>query len=167
MRRGIALAAGLALIVGCESTPPDGDMQSGEFVADAQDMRDTFDQMADAALLADMTVSDYHFVPLRSMLTPLGEQRLVRLAHLLDEYGGEVRFNSNSTDKALTQQRLETVIAFLQTQGVDTTAEVVREDLPGSLGMSAEEAVLIKKNEGTYTPPKDAGGGLGAPPTAQ
>lgn len=127
--------------------------------AATSDLQGTFVYMHDNALLADMTVSDVHFLPHRPVLSTVGEERVSRLAQLLDAYGGTIRFNSDETDKELRGARLETVRRHLADAGLDTTAEIVRDDLPGGRGMDAGEAVLIKLNEGTYKPKRSAGGG--------
>lgn len=119
---------------------------------ETSDMQGTFVYMTDNALLADMTVSDIHFLPHRAQLSALGEQRLARLVSLMQAYGGTIRFNSSLTDQELIRSRLATVRDFLAEAGVDTTAEVVREDLPGGRGMDAVEVILIKAGEATYTP---------------
>lgn len=116
------------------------------------DSQGTFVYMTDNALLADMTVADRHFLPHRALLSTLGELRLRRLVSLMDAYGGTIRFSTNSTDGELTQQRINTVMEFLAQAGVDTTSEVVVQDMPGGRGMDAAEVILIKANEGTYKP---------------
>ncbi len=143
---------GLALLAGCAgspaarlNSPPHG--QSLE----SADMQGTFVYMNDNALLADMTVCDYHFIPHRALLSTTGLERVRRLALLMQAYGGEIRFNSDLTDEALLTARVQTVRDLLAAQGVDTTREVIRRDLPGGEGMNADEAILIKKQEGTYS----------------
>jgi hypothetical protein len=115
-------------------------------------MQGTLTYMTDNALLADMTVSDMHFLPHRAQLTDLGQQRLSRLASLLDAYGGTIRFNTALTDEELITKRTETIVDFLSEAGIDTTREVVKRDMPGGEGMQATEAILIKTNEGMYNP---------------
>lgn len=139
--------------VGCQkptarlNAPPHGVPE------ETNDMQGTFVYMTDNALLADMTVSDRHFMPHRAMLNSLGTQRLARLVSLMDAYGGTIRFNSSVEDD-LKHQRMDTVRQFLADAGVDTSKEVLVEDLPGGSGMDAKEALLIKANEGTYDPDK-------------
>jgi len=118
------------------------------------DLQGTFTYMGDNALLADMTISDMHFLPHRSLLDDLGVQRLNRLASLMEVYGGTIRFNTELTDEELIARRTEAIMDFLAETGVDTTAEVLARDMPGGEGMSAAEAILIKAKEGTYDPKK-------------
>lgn len=151
MRRTVAIMVGAGiLIMGCESpnarlnAPPHG----GAY--DVSELQGTLVYMSDNAILSDMTVSDMHFLPHRAQLNGLGEQRVMRLANLLNAYGGTVRLSTNLTDDALIHQRSEIVVAALAEHGVDTTADLVRVDLPGGFGMDAAQAILIKKHEGTY-----------------
>jgi len=116
------------------------------------DLQGTFTYMVDNALLADMTVSDHHFLPHRAALNDLGRARLGRLASLLEAYGGTIRLNTDLTDEELIAGRTQTVVDFLAEAGIDTSRQVVVCDLPGGEGMSAKEAILIKVNEGTYKP---------------
>jgi hypothetical protein len=147
---GIVLAVGLC---GCQkptarlNAPPHG------YSEEANPLQDEYEQMIDNALLADMTLSDIHFMPDRPMLSTHGEERLSRLAALLERYGGTIRFSTNADDK-LVAARTERVMDYLTELGVDTTAQVMTRDLPASRGMDAAQAILIKVNEGTYIPKK-------------
>jgi hypothetical protein len=126
------------------------------------DLQGSFVYMTDNALLADMTVSEVHFLPHRAQLTTLGQERLARLAALMDAYGGEIRFNTDSTDTDLNQARVAAVVAFLSEAGVKASPESIKQDMPGGRGMNAREAILIRTSANVYKPPKDSGGGLGA-----
>jgi len=117
--------------------------------------------MNDNALLADMTVSDIHFHPHRPTLNTLGQQRLSRLVSLIEVHGGTIRFNTDVDDKELIQKRTDAILAFLAEAGVDTTGQVLVEDLPGGRGMDASEVILIKVFEATYQPEGAGGAGGG------
>jgi hypothetical protein len=151
MKTLLVCAAGLLVAcAGCNSpdprlnAPPHGQPET------TSEIQSTFVHMVDNGLLADMTVSDIHFLPHRPLLNPLGEQRLSRLALLMEAYGGEVRFSSDVADEDLVAQRTEAIRDFLCKAGIDTSSEVVRADLPGGRGMEATEVILIKAEEGTY-----------------
>ena len=153
MLRLVILSVGLCLVcVACQepaarlNAPPHGIPER------TSDLQGTFVYMADNALLANMTVSDIHFYPHRGALSPLGEERLSRLASLIEVHGGTIRLSTDVTDEDLIEKRTETVMTFLAEAGVDTTREVLVEDLPGGAGMDATEVILIKVNEGTYDP---------------
>lgn len=159
MRRVWLVTILLAGVVGCSDSASQYEVDP--FSVDAEDFYGTFDYMADSALLADMTLSDYHFIPHRPILTPLGEQRLRRLATLLETYGGEIRFNTELTDPVLVTDRITAALDFLADQGVDTTADVLSEGIPAGEGMDAAQAILIKKEAGTFKPDGGEGGMFG------
>lgn len=119
-------------------------------------------QMIVNALLADMVVTDNHFVPNRAILNSLGQERLIQLAALLQEFSGTVRFSTNETDKALVSARTKQILTFLSDQGIAADSSVLVQDMPGGRGMDANEAILIKVNEGTYRPKSGAGRAGGA-----
>ncbi len=162
--RSCRLPAALAalLVAGCANrplarvnAPPHGDQP------EHHPMADLYTHMTDNALLADMSVSDMHFLPHRAQLSSLGEQRLARLAELISAYGGQVRYSTDSENEQLVARRLREIKRFLGEAGVDTTGEIVVLDHPGGGGMMATEAVLIKKEEGTYKPRRSGSGSAG------
>ncbi len=156
----------LALVVGSTCTackgpetrlnaPPHGEAEA------TTELQAPFVYMADNALLEDMSVSDYHFLPHRSELNTLGRQRLWRLATLMEEYGGDIRFDSDLSDPRMRADRTTAIIAQLSEYGVDTRTELVRDGMRGGSGRAADEVVLIKLVEGMYQPPRSSGGGGG------
>lgn len=156
------------LAIGCSSnkTEIESDVVEIDNPYHAEDGHATFDHMVDAAVLADMTVADYHFIPRRAMLTPLGQQRVARLADIIDEYGGEVRFNTRVTDESLIAERSAAISAALQKNGLDPASSHVTLDIPGSVGMDAREAILIRTYENVYEPGQNqsSGSSTGTPP---
>jgi len=159
------------LAVGCSSNESeiDPDPTEIEHAYQAEDGHATFDHMVDAAVMADMTVADYHFVPRRAILTPLGMQRVARLADIIDEYGGEVRFNTRETDESLIAERSSAISTALQKNGLDPSSSHVTLNIPGSIGMDAREAILIRTFENVYVPGQNqssgpSGSSTGAPP---
>lgn len=138
------------------NTPPHGESEK------TSDLQGTFVYMNDNAMLADMNLSDMHFMPHRALLTSLGEERLSRLAELMKAYGGELRYNTDlSADDPLRGKRVAAIVEFLNETGLKTTPDAVHFDEPGGRGMPASSAVLIKANEGTYKPKKSSGGAGG------
>lgn len=117
--------------------------------------------MVDNALLTDRVVSDVHFVPHRALLNALGEERLARLAAVLELYGGTIHVSSDVTDSKLLADRIDQVRNYLSEAGIDTADDVVVAGLPDSRGMDAGQAILIKTNEGTYVPKKSTSAGPG------
>ena len=135
------------------NAPPHGS------AARVHELQEEYLHMTDNALLADMSVSDMHFIPNRASLNSLGEQRLDRLASLMELYGGAVRFSSDQTDEKLAAARLDTVRDYLCDAGIDTTEETVVVGPPASAGLDAPQVLLIKTNEGTYSPQKKSSSG--------
>lgn len=154
----LGAAIPIALILGCNdpnsrlNAPP-----HGEEPTSTNEMQGTYVYMQDAALLADMSISDMHFLPHRAMLTSLGEQRLSRLALLVREYGGSIRLSSDLGDAALINKRVDAVVAFLTEAGIEMTPQTVVQDVPGGRGLPAAEVLLIRANEGTYKVKKSGG----------
>lgn len=118
------------------------------------EMQSVYTHMIDSALLEDMCVSDIHFIPHRALLSPLGKERLSRLASLMKVYGGEIRFDTQCRDPDLTQRRIDCIVDYLCEAGIEDPLEVVHLALPGGRGMDASEAILIKASEATYQPGK-------------
>lgn len=156
----VILAA--VVISGCASSNTDvaaapEDDQSPEAYKQGYDL--TYAHMTENALLADMSMSDYHFLPDRPLLTSLGQQRLSKLAALIKEYGGSIRLSTDATDEALVAARVTLVRDFLGEAGLSTTEEHVKRDLPGGHGMDSAQVILIHKNEGSYKVKKSGAGG--------
>lgn len=120
--------------------------------AESSDMSGLYVYMQDNALLSDMTLNDLHFVPHRPMLTSLGEDRLSRMASLVREYGGDIRYDTDLRDDALITQRVESIRQFLCELGLDSVAQKVAPGMSGGRGMEAAEAILIRTNVNTYKP---------------
>lgn len=159
MRQIPLLLAVLGLLFGgCQkpvtrlNAPPHGTAEV------TSDLHDTYEHMTDNALLADMSIGDIHFLPHRPMLNSLGEQRLGRLAALLNMYGGTVRFDTGVRDETLVEERTESIMGYLASKGVDTTSNILTRDLPGGRGVDAAQAILIRANEGVYKPRKKSEG---------
>lgn len=152
----------LLLIAGCAENDTEFEPDPVEPVFQAEDGHATFDYMVDAAVLADMTVADYHFAPRRAILTPLGQQRIGRLADIIDQYGGTVRFNTRETDDSLINQRVSAITAALQENGLDLANSQVELNIPGSVGMDAREAILIRTYENVYSPGQSQSSGAGS-----
>lgn len=153
----------LALTVGCSENQSEVEVDPVEDpVYHAEDGHATLDHMVDAAVMADMTVGDYHFAPRRAILTPLGRQRIARLADIIDQYGGEVRFNTRETDESLIAERLSVISSVLQQNGLDPASSRATVDIPGSVGMDAREAILIRTYENVYVPGQNQASGSGA-----
>jgi hypothetical protein len=157
-----ATAFSLALLAGCNepsarlNAPPHGEP------VQTVDSQGTYVYMMDNAMLADMTMTDAHFLPHRAMLNNMGVERLSRMAQLIQAYGGGVRMNTEECDEGLVNQRMQSVREFLTEAGVLVASQSVTCDMAGGAGMNATEAMTIRASEGTYKP--KAGGSGNAPP---
>jgi hypothetical protein len=158
------LVIALALVVcsaGCQqpaqrlNAPPHG------YAERQADLAVEYAHMIDNALLENMTISDVHFLPHRAQLNSLGEERVARLALLMELYGGTIRFSTNETEE-LAAARTRTILEFLEDTGAEVTAQSLVPDMAGGRGIDAAQAVLIRKYEATYQPKKGSGSGSGA-----
>ncbi len=114
-----------------------------------------FTDMADNAMLHDMTVADIHFIPHSVELSGTGAARLNRMAALLTTYGGTVRYETFNTDEKLVKGRLDNVREYLQTTGCEMARVDTKAMISGGRGIAANKAILIDV-KGTA---KDAKGG--------
>lgn len=149
----------LAAIAGCNeptkrlNAPPHGEPH------ETAESQGTLVYMVDNAMLADMSMSDAHFVPHRASLSGLGMERLARLAQLIQVHGGTIRFNTDECDEGLTGQRMQSIRDFLNEAGVSVAGTAVVCEMPGGEGLGAAENMLIRANEGTYKPGANKGSG--------
>jgi len=118
--------------------------------------RDHWNDMADNAMLHDMTVADLHFVPHTAEISGTGAARLDRMAALLDAYGGTVRYETYESDEAMVQQRLEHVKEYLTTTGCEMSRVEVKAMISGGRTIDARKAIVI---DAKGTAPPVAGGG--------
>ncbi len=119
------------------------DVQVEKMDTSMDDPQDHFVNMADNAMLHDMSVADIHFVPHTTELSGTGATRLNRMATLLDTYGGTVRYETFNTDEELVNRRIEHVREYLALAGCDMGRVDVKTGLSGGRGMAADRAILI------------------------
>lgn len=105
--------------------------------------RPWLDDMADNATLHDLAVADFHFVPHSAEISGTGEAKLERMAPMLSHYGGTVRYETSSTDKALVDQRIAHVKEYLKLAGCDMAKVKVEAMISGGRGMPADRAMKI------------------------
>jgi hypothetical protein len=119
-------------------------------------------QMSDNAMISDMTLWDYHFVPHTSELSGAGAERLTRLAFYLDTYGGTVRYDTSVTDEGLIKDRIAHAHEYLKVSGADVSRVQIEAQLPGGQQFAAREGIRMMER-GTR-PPVEAQPGV--PPLA-
>ena len=155
-----ALTAATALSAGCyphDESITTTDLQTHKIDRSLVNRKDKhLQQMSDNAMLSDMTLWDYHFVPHTSELSGSGAERLTRMAFYLDTYGGKVRYDTLLTDQGLIKERIAHVREFLKVSGADVSRVEVEAQLPGGRMFSGEEAIKVAK-KGTAKPQGGAG----------
>lgn len=133
------------LVAGCGgvssrlNAPPQG------WAARQTDLQQSFVYMTDNAMLAEMCVSDVHFVPRQGVLNSLGARRLDRYADLLRESGGTLHYDTEVTDTAMVAERIESVQKYLASAGL--AADMVKVKVGGrdSAQMTAVEAMAARQ----------------------
>ncbi len=127
----------------CKSFKTSTDLQIESIDKSLQEPREHFTNMADNAILQDMSVADVHFVPHTAELSGTGAARLNRMATLLDTYGGIVRYETFNTDEAFVKQRLEHVREYLALTGCDMGRVEIKAMISGGRGTPATKAILV------------------------
>lgn len=109
------------------------------------------DDMADNAILHDMSLADHHFVPHSSEISGTGAHRLNRMAHLLNTYGGTVHYQTDLADTELVNKRIAHAKEYLTVAGCDMDRVQVKTGLSGGRGMPASKAIEVEV-KGTAKP---------------
>lgn len=112
--------------------------------------------MADNAMMHDMSIADFHFIPHSTELSGTGVARLDRMALVLSTYGGTLRYETYLADTDFVKQRLAHVREYLETIECDMDHVLVKAMISGGRGMPAEQAIVI--NEKGTTPSPQGGG---------
>lgn len=139
----------------CEKLKTATDLQTDLIDKSKEAPREHFTNMADNAMLHDMSVADIHFVPHTAELSGTGAARLNRMATLLDTYGGTVRYETFNTDEAFVKLRLEHVREYLALTGCDMGRVEIKAMISGGRGTSASKAIVVDAKG----PAKDAKAG--------
>jgi hypothetical protein len=133
---------GLLIVSGCNQSsqrlnaPPQGAAEQ------ANPLQEQYVYMQDNALLADMSISDIHFVPHTAELNGLGARRLNRYAQLLAVYGGTLNYDTElKAGDPLVDQRLEHATEYLKLAGLNPDKFKIVVGLPGGRGLPADQAI--------------------------
>lgn len=127
--------------------------QPQPITAQAHPIKYQLDSMTNNALLANMAVSDMHFIPHRPYLTDLGCQELNRMAWFVQRYGSTIILDLAQQDSDLAKYRKKVVEDYLLACGLPAEKVEVVFAMPASTGLPADEAVAIYKGT-RYKPPK-------------
>lgn len=125
----------------CNNNQASSEIQSARMDATKAQYGSHFTYMTDNAILRDMSVADIHFIPHSAELSGVGEIRLGRMAHLLNTYGGTVRYETLTADEAIIKQRLAHVREYLVLSGCNMERVVITTGMAGGRGMPGDEAV--------------------------
>lgn len=145
------LATALAAPCGCSkpvrlNAPPQG----------AEDQpppsADYYNAMTDQALLADMSITDLHFIPHSAEPSGTGVARLQRYAELLSTRGGTLHYDTLIDDDALLARRIESARQVLADTVPDGKRIEVRLGQSQGRGMEAVES--IERRKAMLKPPK-------------
>lgn len=108
------------------------------------------DQMADNAMLHNMTVNDYHFVAHSAELSGTGASTLDRLTPYLSTYGGLVAYETYMTDETLIEERIDHVREYLALAGCEMERVEVEHGMVRGRTIPARDAMAIRE-AGTAT----------------
>jgi hypothetical protein len=166
-----ASAAILGGMTACQGFRSASDIQTAQIDEARYSPRSHWRDMADNALLQDMSLADVHFVSHSGELNGTGAARLDRLSPLLDVYGGTVRYETELTDDEEVAKRLEHISEFLATTGCNMDRVQIEAMMSGGRGMSAKDAIQARDRTFPSGPsaagarpqpgPMQAGGGAG------
>jgi hypothetical protein len=141
----VTLVCAGILLMGCQDPSPRSNAPPQGVSANPHELGENYVHMVDNALLADMSMSEVHFVPHAHELNALGVRRLNRLAQILKIYGGTVNYDGTEPDRDLRQERVERIEEYLLASGVGADTFEVQQDVAGSDGMDAIEAVAVRR----------------------
>ncbi len=110
--------------------------------------------MADNALLSNMTVQSFHFVPHTARLNSLGEQRMERYAALLAKDGGTLRLETHTPDALVNTARIDAVKTYLASSGITDNRIAMELGLSRGQGLQAVEAISVKAQH--FAPEREA-----------
>lgn len=140
--RAMAAACALA-VVGCagggRKTATDVQLEKIRAMRDRSHEHEQ--NMINNAVLADMSLAEFHFIPHSTELSGSGVKRLDRMAPMLDTYGGTVRYAGNVSDDELVKQRIAHVHEYLAMTGCNMDRVKIEPGLAGGQGMQARDAL--------------------------
>lgn len=135
----------LPTLVGCPPGPSRLNAPPQGASIQQPELHKNFDYMQDQALMADLSIADMHFIPHTAELSGAGRARLERYAELLAGHGGTLTFDTSLTDEELIAARLQTAENFVNNYVPDNNRIAVVTGLPGGRGMTADEAIVRRK----------------------
>lgn len=156
LRRLSIVPALLFLSTACNNVQSSSDVQMSRMNSSMDRYGAHNTHMVDNAILRDLSVADIHFIPHTAELSGVGEARLSRMAKLLHTYGGNVRYETLTTDEEMIKQRLAHVREYLALTGCNMERVVITAGMAGGRGLPGDEAVA-KFIKGTAKDEGDSG----------
>jgi len=144
-RRWMALLLPALIGVGCNEPVTESQILLARMDESKASPRPYLTAMVDNAMMHDVSVADFHFVPHSPELSGSGVARLDRMAVVLDSYGGTVRYETYQTDEAFIGQRLERVRDYLSLLGCDMDRIEVKAMMSGGRGFTGKEAAKVEE----------------------
>ncbi len=154
LRTGMPAFAVVFLFAGCNHVGERFHENNLSFHDAREIMDERLIAMGDNAMLHDMAMAEIHFVPHRTELNTLGEQRLERYARLLSDSGGTLSFQSSTTDKEFNEARIASITRFLAESGIARERIVAQVGMRKSKGMDASEAIQVM--ERAFSPEQES-----------
>lgn len=138
----VFLGLTFATLLGCNSKNSSSDFSN----IDTYGYESQFNRMVHSAEMADMVITDVHFLPGRAILNSTGTRRLAHLGWIIDRYGGTIYLDfDENTGSALSEARKKVVFDYLVKLGVNKDKIKLAFGLPATEGMPADEAMSIYK----------------------
>lgn len=134
------------LLAGCHDPPSRLNAPPQGWSSRQADMQEHFVYMTDNAMLAEMSVSDVHFVPHQDVLNSLGARRLDRYACLLKDMGGTLNYDTTLYEQDMIEKRMENIRRYLDAAGAGEDVIKVACGAVRTEGMTAQEAMLARDN---------------------
>jgi hypothetical protein len=121
--------------------------------------------MTDNAMLADLSITDIHFLPQQAELSGLGEARLERYAELLEGRRATLHYVTALSDEDLLNRRLEAARQFLAARASQSAAIEIALGLrsgppfPVREGIGVRDTGIAGYGERKEAPARRGGGG--------
>jgi len=140
--RVLTCCAALTAIVGCHGENRGSvQLEMARMDQTREEPRAHLANMVDNAILHDMSLAEFHFVPHSTELSGSGVARLDRMALMLDTYGGVVRYEASTTDEKLIEARLDHVKEYLTLVGCSMEKVTLTTGCSGGRGMSVAKSI--------------------------
>ena len=139
----IVLGLGLLVLAACNTTPyvqPPEEQRE----ANAAMVSELAQQSVRNAVLEQHTLYPRHFVNGTAILSPLGERDLQFMADAYRTTGGTVNVVSAGASDHLYRQRVNTVMIFLDAQGIGRDHVVIADKPAGGRGTTTARVVEIQ-----------------------